>query len=139
MTSRTERLFSKYGTGSQSVGSVSDHDRQATGVDPAPEGAFDEWRAEVLRRLYALFPDWKSEEDDDGYRTLWAPGYLWQIEFGSDSITLVWRSIANDSDASEDASVPAVFDGLRTILHWPDEYGSYRDLDDPDDRPTLPG
>jgi len=105
-------------------------EEMVSSVDPAPDGAFDEWRAEVLRRLYAVFPGWKSE-DVDGYPHLWTPGYLWQIEFSLDSVTLRWRSFGDDSDVPEEGSVIRAFEGLRTILHWPDEYGSYCDLDDP--------
>lgn len=111
----------------------------ATGVGPAPDGAFAEWRAEVLRRLYELFPGWSSE-DVGGYPHLWTAGYGWQVEFSSDDITLRARkSVDADAPGPDDASLLAAFEGLRTIIHWPDDHGSYCDLDDPDDRPALIG
>lgn len=105
-------------------------------VEAAPDGAFDGWRAEVQRRLFELFPGW-SMEDDDGNRCLWTAGYRWQIEFCTDSITLRSRRVVNpDEPGPDDESLLAVFAGLRTILHWPDDYGTYVDLDDPDQRLT---
>ena len=111
----------------------------ASDIGPAPDGAFDEWRAEVLRRLYELFPDWSSEEFD-GFPHLWTAGYLWQIEFSSDDITLRARyAVDPAAPGPDDASLLAIFEGLRTIIHWPDDHGSYSDLDDPDDRPGSIG
>jgi len=99
-------------------------------VEPAPEGAFDEWRVEVLRRLYDLFPDWCSDEDE-GLPVLWAPGCEWQVEFISDGITLRARRWDAREPGPGEADLFAVFAGLHTIVHWPD--GSYADLDGPDD------
>lgn len=114
-------------------------EEMASGVDPAPAGAFDDWRVEVLRRLYQLFPDWSSEEID-GYPHLWTAGYLWQIEFSSDDITLrARRGVDPDAPGPDGGSFLAIFEGLRTIIHWPDDHGSYCELDDSGDRPTSIG
>lgn len=98
-------------------------------VEPAPEAAFDEWRAEVLRRLYELFPDWCSEEEE-GLPILWAPGCEWQVEFISDGITLRARRCDAREPGPGQADLFGAFVGLRTTVHWPD--GGYADLDAPD-------
>ncbi len=104
-------------------------------VEPAPKGAFAEWRAEVLRRLYELFPDWLSDEEE-GLPVLWAPGCEWQVEFNSDDITLRARGCDPTEPGPGEADLFGAFAGLRTIVHWPD--GGYLDLDVPDDvRPEL--
>lgn len=108
----------------------------ATGIEPAPEGAFDEWRAEVDRRVAALAP-W-SVEDEDGVRYFWRAECGWQVELHDDRITLRHRFGGGTADEPSDADLLAVFDGLHTILHWPDD-GAWYDLDDPDDRPDPIG
>lgn len=100
-------------------------------VEPAPRGAFDGWRAEVLRRLFEVFPGWSSGESD-GFEVLWAPGYPWQIEFNADGITLRARRVDPRADGPTDNEVLGAFAGLRTIIHWPDDYEEFGDLDDPD-------
>ena len=105
-------------------------------VEPAPPGAFDDWRAEVLRRLHELH-DWESEDVRD-HPYLWSANFGWQVEFGPQDITLRWRGDF-DMPCLADEDFLAAFEGLRTIIHWSDEYGSYCDLDDPDDRPSIIG
>ena len=105
-------------------------------VRPAPAEAFDAWRAEVLRRLHALH-DWDSEVFD-GFPHLWSKHFGWQVEVNQDDITLRWRRHVVEPYL-DDGDFLAAFEGLRTIIHWPDDYGSYCDLDDPDDRPGLIG
>lgn len=81
----------------------------------------------------------------DGTQTfLWSRNCGWQVEVDddADSITLrARRGWGPDPDLPilDDAELLEAFDGLRTILHWPDAYGTWCDLDDPDDRPTLIG
>ena len=48
-----------------------------TGAEPAPEGAFVEWRAEVIRRLLA-FHDWFNEEEF-GTHFFWSTEFGWQV------------------------------------------------------------
>ncbi len=98
-------------------------------VEPAPEGAFDEWRAEVLRRLYELFPDWCSEEEE-GLPILWAPGCEWQVEFIPDGITLRARRCDAREHGPGQAALFGAFVGRRTPVHWPD--GGYADRAAPD-------
>ncbi|MBS1836775.1 MAG: hypothetical protein JST64_03665 [Actinobacteria bacterium] len=100
-------------------------------VEPAPAGAFDEWRAEVLRRLYELFPDWSSEEDD-GLPVLWTSGCEWQVEFKPNEVMLRARGGVPRGPGPGLDDLCGIFAGLRTIIHWPHN-GSYTDLDDPDD------
>lgn len=105
-------------------------------AEPAPDDAFDEWRVEVLRRLHTLH-DWQSESID-GHPHLWSAGFGWQVELNDRDITLRARRGGGDGTL-DDETFLAAFEGLRTILHWPDDYGSYADLDDPHNRPTLIG
>lgn len=108
----------------------------------APPGAFDQWRAEVLRRLIDLHPWQRAVEGSCTY--LWSRNFEWQVEIdgGSGSITLRARR-GWDPDATlpllDDSELLAAFEGLHTIVHWPDAYGTWCDLDDPDDRPMLIG
>lgn len=122
-----------YGGGVQIVIDVGAHtgtvEEIASDVEPAPEGAFDEWREEVLRRLHDLFPGWSSDEEY-GVRALWAPGCEWQVEFNSDDITLRARPPDPREPGPGLDELLGVFSGLRTVLHWPDS-GDYSDLDDP--------
>lgn len=105
-------------------------------VEKAPPGAFAGWRAEVLSRLHDLH-EWQSELID-GHPHLWSAHFLWQVEFGDHDITLRHRR-DHDGLTLDDEDFLAAFEGLRTILHWPDQYGTYSDLDDPFDRPTTIG
>lgn len=109
-------------------------------VPPAPPGSFDGWRAEVLRRIEPLQP-WESELHR-GHAHLWSAGFGWQVECNDQDITLRFRGfgpVAAGMTTLDDATFLEAFDGLHTILHWPDCYGAYCDLDDPDDRPTSIG
>lgn len=111
-------------------------------IQEAPPGAFDRWRAEVRRRLLALHPWQTATEGSCTY--LWSRNYIWQVEIDdeSDSITLRARRGWDPDPALpdlDDSGFLAAFEGLHTILHWPDSYGTWCDLDDPDDRPLLIG
>src|SRR3546814_825629 len=111
-------------------------------IEEAPPGAFDPWRAEVRRRLADLHP-WLVEID--GTRTfLWSRNCSWQFEIDDDADSITLRARRGwdpdpDLPILDDAELLEAFDGLCTILHWPDAYGSWCDLDDPDDRPTPIG
>ena len=105
-------------------------------AEPIPSSVFDDWRAEVLRRLHALH-EWQSEEHG-GHPHLWSAHFGWQVEFGDRDITLRWRREFIPPYLDDDVFL-AAFEGLRTIIHWPDDYGSWCDLDDPEDQPTIIG
>ena len=107
-----------------------------TPAEPVPSSVFDDWRAEVLRRLHALH-EWQSEEHG-GHPHLWSANFGWQVEVNDDDITLRWRREFIPPYLDDEVFL-AAFEGLRTIIHWPDDYGSWCDLDDPEDRPGIIG
>lgn len=99
----------------------------------------------AIARIYegAVAIRWDSETEGS-CTYLWSRNSVWQVEIddGADSITLRARRGWNpdpDLPDLDDSELLEAFDGLRTILHWPDAYGTWCDLDDPDDRPMLIG
>lgn len=88
-------------------------------IDQTPQGAFDEWRAEVRRRLSDLHP-WQTETEGS-CTYLWSRNSLWQVEIddGADSIMLRARRGWNpdpDLPDLDDSELLEAFDGLRTML-----------------------
>ena len=109
-------------------------------VRQAPLGAFDQWRTEARPRVAELHPWQTATEGSCTY--LWSRNSVWQVEIDdeSDSITLRARRGWDPDPALpdlDDAELLAAFAGLRTILHWPDAYGTWCDLNDPNDRPQT--
>lgn len=103
-------------TESMTIGNLEDADEA---IDQAPQGAFDEWRAEVRRRLTGLHP-WQTETEGS-CTYLWSRNSVWQVEIddGADSITLRARRGWNpdpDLPGLDDSELLEAFDGLRTML-----------------------
>ena len=105
-------------------------------AEPVASSVLDDWRAEVIRRLHDLH-EWQSEEHR-GHLHLWSAHFGWQVELNDDDITLRARRELIPPYLDDEVFL-AAFEGLHTILHSGDQYGLYRGLDDPDDRPSIIG
>ena len=99
-----------------------------TAVDPAPEGAFNAWRTEVIRRL-TEFHDWYTEEEH-GTQYFWSTEFGWQVEVHADSITMLWRKGNGAGGSVEEQAFMDALAGLDMILNASETQG-WIEVDDP--------